>query len=214
MIVSYSNTVTLIGGGEVTSANLSKSLQLAPDLVAADGGANRALELGHMPDAVIGDFDSVADAARLTIPQDRQFVISEQETTDFEKCLDHVDAPGFLAVGFLGQRVDHELAALNAIAARPEKRVILIGAHDIIFVAPPSLAMTLPEGSRFSLVPMGPVRGTSQGLQWPLEGIEFTPTGRIGTSNRVTGPVRVAFEGAPMLVILPIEALDQAILAV
>ena len=49
---------------------------------------------------------------------------------------------------------------------------------------------------------MGPASGYAQGLKWPLEGPEFTPSGRIGTSNETTGPVLLQTEG-PMLLILP-----------
>ena len=41
--------------------------------------------------------------------------VGEQETTDLEKCLYSVEAPLFLGVGFLGGRVDHQLAAMNAL---------------------------------------------------------------------------------------------------
>jgi thiamine pyrophosphokinase len=45
-------------------------------------------------------------------------------------------------------------------------------------------------------------RGRSQGLRWPIEGLELASAGRIATSNEATGPVDLAIEG-PVLVILP-----------
>ena len=48
--VRHMRGVTVIGGGMVTPADLSVALSVAPLLVAADGGADRALALGHAPE--------------------------------------------------------------------------------------------------------------------------------------------------------------------
>ena len=201
VLVSHAG-VTLIGGGPVSAADLAEALALAPDLVAADGGADRALSLGAVPKAVIGDFDSLSAAAKAALPAARLFHIAEQDSTDFEKCLTRIAAPFVLALGVLDGRHDHGLAAMNAISRLKEPRCILLGAEDLVFLAPPELSLDLPEGTRFSLFPLGPARGTSRGLRWPIEGIDFSPSGRIGTSNAVVGPVSMSCEG-PMLVILP-----------
>ena len=56
MIVSKNEPITLIGGGQVDKTDLSLALGHATTLVAADGGADRALSFGFNPQAVIGDF--------------------------------------------------------------------------------------------------------------------------------------------------------------
>ena len=48
--------VTLLGAGKAPDADISAALALAPELVAADGGANRALEYGIQPQWVVGQF--------------------------------------------------------------------------------------------------------------------------------------------------------------
>jgi thiamine pyrophosphokinase len=59
---------------------------------------------------------------------------------------------------------------------------------------------------------MAPVTGRSQGLEWPITGLHFTPAGQIGTSNRVVGAsVTLEFDAPGMLVILPRRRLDAAI---
>ena len=107
--------VTVIGGGEVAAADLEAALAIAPVLVAADGGADRALELGQPPDWVIGDLDSISDRARRLIPRERVIGVAEQDSTDFGKCLERIEAPLVLAVGFAGLRLDHTLAALTLL---------------------------------------------------------------------------------------------------
>lgn len=216
-LILVSDKITILGGGAVNHSDLARALDLAPSLVAADGGADIALAAGHTPDAVIGDFDSISAAARAAIPKDRQFPVAEQDSTDFEKCLRSVKARLILGVGFLGDRFDHALAALNTLVRYPHKRTILIGDDDICFVCPRRLDLDLPAGTRFSLFPMAPVAGQSDGLRWPIDGIAFAPGGRIGTSNEVTGPVRLTMDGPGMTVLLPVEFLTpvaEALMAV
>lgn len=213
MIVDTYHNVTLLGAGEIGPADLDKALSLAPILVAADGAAAVALVHGHIPDAVIGDFDSLDDSVRTRIPRQRLHRIKEQDSTDFEKCLREIRAPLILGLGFMGARLDHELAAYNALVRWPDRRCILIGPVDICFHAPPSLNLAMTAGDRVSLFPMSAVQGESDGLRWPIKGLRFAPDGRIGTSNVATGPVRLSFDKPGMLVILPREALEVAMRA-
>lgn len=209
--VELSDPVTLLGGGGADRACLTLALTRAPRLLAADGGANMALAAGLMPDAVIGDFDSVTAETLAAIPTDRQIRVPEQDTTDFEKCLTRIRAPFVLGVGFLGARLDHTLAVLGTLVRHPERRCLLIGSEDVVFPAPPRLHLDLPAGSRFSLFPLRPVTGRSEGLRWPIDGLALAPDGIVGTSNEVSGPVRLETDGPGMLVILPRGALDAAL---
>lgn len=211
-VVTSDRGVTVIGGGAVQAAELALARDIAPTLVAADGGADRALSLGEAPDWVIGDLDSISDAARDMIPADRILHIAEQNSTDFSKCLQRVSAPFVLAVGFTGLRLDHTLAALTVIANAESCPVILLSSDDVAFLLPPRVTLPLMPGTRVSLYPMGPVRGESRGLAWPIEGIDFAPAGRVGTSNRATGLVTLQIQGK-MLVFLPRGSLGTVLTA-
>lgn len=214
MPLRHDTLVTLIGGGEVNAADLADSLDRAPVLVAADGGADTALALGHTPRAVVGDFDSIRAGTRDALPPEAQFHVAEQESTDFEKALSRIAAPGVLALGLTGGRTDHELAAWHALMRTPAPPCIILAAQDIVFLAPERLALDLPLGTRVSLFPMAPVTGRSEGLHWPIDGIAFAPGQAIGTSNRSTAPrVTLEFSARAMLVILPKSMLDAAIAA-
>lgn len=206
--------VTLVGGAPAGARDLALALRLAPCLVAADGGADRALAAGLMPRAVIGDFDSISSAARVAIPADRLHPMAEQETTDFDKALRSVVAPFMLALGFSGARIDHGLAVFNALVRHADRRCLLLGAQDVVFLCPPEITLQMRPGDRLSLFPMGPVAGTSRGLRWPVDGVRFAPDGATGTSNAVTDPVvRLAFDAPRMLVILPRARLRSALAA-
>ncbi len=215
-IVQSDRAVTLVGGGAVEPAWIEGALRLAPVLVAADGGANVALSAGLLPEAVIGDLDSLGEDARRDIPADRLHRVREQDSTDFEKCLARIRAPFVLALGFSGPRADHMMAVWNTLVRLPAPPCIVLGQADLVFAAPAGrvLSLDLAAGTRLSLFPLAPVTGRGQGLRWPIEGIDFAPDGRIGTSNAATGPVELEFDGAGMLVILPRECLGAAIAAV
>lgn len=206
MNLNSPDPITLIGGGPVEAAQLADAVRRAPMVVAADGGLNRAQALGQKVDHVIGDMDSVV---RIDGPEYHE--ISEQMTTDLDKCLYSTTAPFYLGVGFLGGRLDHQLAACHSLVRAADKKVILLGEQDLCFLAPLDLTLNLPLGTRLSLFPMGPVSGTSKGLEWPIDGLEFSPDTKIGTSNRVTGKVRLTFAAQKMLVVLPVEALGAVV---
>lgn len=209
-IVESLEGVTLVGGGPFGAAALARARVLAPRIVGADSGADRLLRLGVLPEAVIGDMDSLSRAARKTL-SDRLFPIAEQDTTDFDKALRRIAAPFVLALGFAGGRVDHGLAVLNGLVRHPDRRCFILGPRDVTFLCPPDLRLDLPIGTRLSLFPMGAVCGQSAGLRWPLEGLSFAPSGMIGTSNEVSGPVRMRFDCPRMLVILPVRYLPEAL---
>ena len=115
--------VTLVGGGPVDPAELAAALALAPEAVAADGGGDvRAAGGARVPG---GDRRhglaraTPSGCARAGVPM---HAIAEQDTTDLEKCLYSVEAPLFIGLGFLGGRIDHHLAAMNALVKYPGRR--------------------------------------------------------------------------------------------
>ncbi len=205
--------VTILAGGAVSPDQLARARAVAPVVVAADSGADRALALGVEPAAVIGDMDSISAAARERLA-DRLHPVAEQETTDFEKCLQRIAAPFAVALGVTGDRADHGLAAFSLLARWRDYPVLALAGEDVIFAAPPRLALELPPETRLSLFPMAPVTGRATGLEWPIEQIAFAPAGRIGTSNRTTGPrVELEFDAPGMLVILPAAHMKAALAA-
>ncbi len=201
-VLSSERPVVLVGGGPVTAQDMAEARAIAGAVVAADGGADRALALGVRPDAVIGDMDSLSAAARAVLAGSVH-AVTEQDSTDFEKCLVRIAAPLVIAVGFAGARLDHALAVFNALARHPARRCVMLAEREVIVLAPPRIALDLVPGTRVSLFPLAPVTGRDKGLHWPIDGIGFAPGGVIGTSNRAEGPVDLAFDAPGMLLMLP-----------
>lgn len=211
-LLSSENPITLVGGGQADVDDVRLALSLAPICAAADGGAHLALEAGVTPAAVIGDMDSISCAARDQIPPAQFHHIAEQDSTDFDKALRHLSAPVVVAVGFAGGQIDHGLSVLHTLVQRPDRPVVVLAQKDIVFLCPARFALEMPAGTRVSLFPMGPVRGRSVGLHWPIDGIDFAPGVRAGTSNRATGNITLEMEAPNMLCILP-RALIQPVVS-
>ena len=195
--------MVLLGGGEASRQDVAECLNLGERVVAVDGGLALAAAAGIVPDAVIGDFDSLAPDALSAIPPDRRHRIEEQDSTDFEKALSRVAAPVVIGAGFLGGRIDHQLAALHTLLALAHQPCVLLGAREILLLAPPRIALGTVAGETVSLFPLAEVTGQSSGLQWEIDGLRFAPGARIGTSNRATGPVTLQMAEPGMVLILP-----------
>ncbi len=212
-IVRSKESITLVGSGQIGPEDLDLALIRTKLAVAADGGAASLLEIGRIPDAVIGDFDSLDSDHKDQIPLDRLFPISEQNSTDFDKALRSVEAPLVIGVGFLGGRLDHQLAALNVLVRRQDQPCILIGESEIIFHAPPQISVSMAPRDVVSLFPLQRVSGQSRGLEWPIDGLVMEPNGAVGTSNRALGSVELRMDGPGLLVMFPRAMLDQVMQA-
>jgi len=213
--VKFEKTLLLVGGGDLNWPLLSSLLDKDLPLVAADGGANALADNGVTPEMIIGDLDSL-DSRVQREDRTRILEIYEQHTTDFEKCLYATDAPLYLAFGFLGKRFDHTLATLHSLVKyRAQKRIVLVDQVDMIWTPPPAeiFEIDLPPGTRFSIYPLEPVTfETSQGIEYPLDGLSMKQGVTIGTSNRVISkPVRIRqnkTEIGAWAVIIPNEFID------
>jgi len=198
--IQHSEGVNLIGGGQVLPGHIDEIIENGLPVYCADAGYLVAKNAGLVVSAVIGDFDSVAFSDDLECAQIK---IEDQDRNDLEKSLDVINATYLLCYGFLGGRMDHSLAAFNAIAKTP-KPAFLIGQEDVCVVCPPKLNLDLPIETRFSVFPLAPTQARSTGLVWDLDAHDLDPLGRVSTSNRTAKPeISVAIESGTALVIFP-----------
>lgn len=212
-LLSFDGPLLIVGGVQVESARIRALAQRCVGRIGADVGADVLLDAGIVPDAVVGDMDSVRDSGRF--PEQTRIVrLSEQLTTDFEKCLYSTSAPVTIAVGMTGGRFDHTLAALHAVARHARHRkIVLMDESDLALGVAGSIALEVGEGARVSIYPLGRTEfAGSEGLLYPLDGLVMEQGKMIGTSNRTTGPVlRIEVaegEQDPWLLILDRDLLD------
>jgi len=181
-------------------------------IVAADRGFWAAEQAGAQVALVVGDMDSQQD-----LPAGQAVAhITDQETTDFQKCLALCDADVFLGVGFLGGRLDHQLAAFSALLNEP-RPVVLIDEAQLVFVVPQKFSVDLEAETPVGFYPMVAVEASLRGVRWPLSKAAMSPMGQIATSNvALGGALDITVDGPGLLAILPrcyletvLEALDR-----
>ena len=203
--------VTLVGGGVVQKIDMEMALALAPRVVAADGGAASVLRFSKQPEAVIGDLDSLPPEAAKLLSADKLHQITEQNSTDFDKAVRSIQAPLIIGIGFMGARVDHQLAALNVLVRFADRSVVLLSEAEAIWHLPRRMALPLEAGDTVSLMPFAQVTGRSIGLEWPIDGISFSPDGLIGTSNHALGPVDLQLDQPGMIGFIPRARLETLV---
>jgi len=185
--LSFDGVLVIVGGGALDVDLLRQLAAEGAHLVGADGGGDVIAAADLVPAAIIGDFDSLADASAWEGPT-RLIRIAEQETTDFEKALYSTRAPVTIGLGMTGRRLDHTLAALDAVARfASARKIILVDEFDLALGLAGPFAFAVEPGARVSVHPLTATRFfRSSGLRYPLDGLMLAPGLRTGTSNEAS----------------------------
>ncbi len=205
----------VVGNGPAPSETLLAGLlSTGASLLCADGGANTVHELGHVPQAVVGDLDSVDADVRGAWPQTDWVCVDADDTgTDLQKVLRYAVEVGIrraVLTGVTGGRTDHTLWNLSLLPAFADQLgLCVIDDHCLIRLVQGVVAFEAPKGLKLSLCPLaGPVEGIStRGLRWPLRNESLVGGQRDGISNEVVDEqieIRVA-GGQPLLLIIQRE---------
>lgn len=171
-------------------------LNQATAVWAADGGSKHLFRLGHLPDKVIGDMDSLAPDLQtwLTshqIPFDQHPPAKNE--TDLELALllaaDWPEEEIWL-FGLLGGRLDQMLANILLLAhpALQGKKVKLFTQTEQAWLVRQQTEIVGQVGDLVSLIPLGgDAQGVSTtGLQWHLQAETLRFGQARGVSNRLT----------------------------
>ncbi|WDR01146.1 thiamine diphosphokinase [Devosia algicola] len=184
----FSGTIAIVGGGSVAPGLLNDLHARGVALVGADGGGDVIGGVGLVPEAIIGDLDSLGNRS-VWEQRTRVVEVPEQITTDFEKAICCTRAPMTLAVGMTGKRFDHTMGALHVLTKfAASRRIILIDEHDIAMAVSGPLRFDAKVGERVSMHPLGTVQfARSTGLVYPLDGLTLAPGVLTGVSNAGLG---------------------------
>lgn len=207
--------LVVLAGAGFDHARLRAEGARCAALIAADAGAALCLAAGLMPDAVVGDFDSLPSAARARIAADRLHASDDPETNDLEKALAFVaqgwgvDAEVVLAAGggVDGGRMDHALANLGPLVREPHPRISMLDGEGRLFALRRGRAMLDGlRGRRLSLLPwsLHGVTASESGVRYPLDRAHLTLGGR-GLSNEITAEC-AAIEVAEGVALVWVEA--------
>ena len=214
MIVHSIDPVVMVGGAGLGPEEFNILQKEVATFIGVDGGADHLLAHGIIPSAVIGDLDSISDAAR-TAFAGLLHHIPEQDTVDFEKALTNISAPLIYALGFAGGRLDHTLAVLHVMGRHPETPVILLSADDASAIVPAQgITLHLPFGTRVSLIPLADACVDATGLKWPIIDQAMHPMHFTSPSNAVAEETVQIHAMGPVVVTVPrgqAQALAKAV---
>ncbi|KAI1613420.1 thiamine pyrophosphokinase [Exophiala viscosa] len=198
-------------------------------LVCADGGANRLYTYdqdkrnfkNRLPDAIIGDFDSLSKPVEEHYRAQGVPVIedSDQYSTDFTKCLKWIrtwchksfDSPSttmdVVVLGGLGGRVDQGFSQIHHLYMAENDEALLKG--RIYLLSEQSLSFVLANSNNRIHVAPGyfeenvgiiPVLGrtiiTTSGLEWDVNQWTTEFGGQVSTSNHIrSDKIEISFQG-------------------
>ena len=195
----------VIANGELPSIATARAFAGDADLVvAADGGADKALALGLRVDVVLGDFDSIGEGTRSQLGEARLRRDADENRTDLQKAVEHCIAAGATRIDILaagGGRADHALANLSMLTAyRGRAEVHVVDDLFDISLVDGKARVEAPAGTVVSLVAIGQCRGvTTTGMRWDLTDypLAFSP---YGVHNEVAhSPATVAVRAGDLL---------------
>ena len=201
----------IVCAGEVTREDLAAAAPGSGDLViGADRGYQRAMELGLVPQIILGDFDSAARPDR----EDIEVYPAIKDDTDSVLAVNRALEEGcreIVLLGALGGRLDHTVANLQTlvyIRDRGARGWLLGGGTAVTAIRNESLELPRMEGYLSVFAADGPCRGvTLEGLFYPLREAELTSSYPLGVSNQFTAPtarVTVA-QGALYVMTVPFD---------
>lgn len=205
----------VVAHGEVDPSDRSH-LEGAALVLAADGGAVTLDSWGVVPQAVIGDMDSV-DEGTLARLEARGATIERHPTskdqTDLELALARAMSNGATEIvvlgAFGGARLDHGLANALLLADPTYAGIALRAVRGATTVSalrgPARRVLAGRPGDSVSLVPLGDVSDVrSEGLAYPLHG-ETLSLGRArGVSNEIRAAPAAVSCGTGVLLIIQI----------
>lgn len=193
-----SGVTLIIAGGARPDPLVLAALPAYDRCIAADSGADLAVEIGVGIDVVVGDLDSISgptlESCRSGGTDIREFA-RDKDRTDLELAVEaaHEDRPDRLVIiGLAGGRFDHALANVGVLTAAARDGVEvdgLIGSSRLAVIrGTRTLAGAL--GETLSLLPvLGTAEGvTTAGLEYPLVDEALLAGSARGMSNRFIAP--------------------------
>lgn len=141
--------------------------------VCCDGSAESLNNAGFVPDAIVGDLDSLSDELKNRF-SDRIYIDDEQETNDLTKAVKWCHRSGFndiVILGATGKREDHTLGNISLLAEYAGYlNVRMVTDTGIFFPFLRSCRVKSFPGQQVSVFSINPeTEITSTGLRYPLK---------------------------------------------
>lgn len=146
-------------------------LQKVPVVICCDGAAEKLIHYGRVPDAIVGDCDSLSTVIRQkyagVIQQEK-----EQDTNDLSKAFRYCLRQGWtdlLILGATGEREDHTLGNISLLMDYSEQaRVQMLTDYGLFTPVEGNGEFEAFPGEQVSVFNMGCSRLRGEGLVYPL----------------------------------------------
>ena len=180
--------VVVAGGDYPTAPQPLEVLHNAPFVVCCDGAADRYIATGHVPDAIVGDGDSIS-AYNRTKYASCLHIVAEQETNDQTKAVNFLLGKGMrhiAIVGATGRREDHTIGNISLLIeyARAGAQVRSFTDHGVFIPCNGDTTLKCRKGQQVSIFSITAKNLSAEGLLYPI--YDFTNWWQ-GTLNECTG---------------------------
>ena len=158
-------------------------------LFCADGGANSAMKMKLIPDAIIGDLDSISSAALNKFEQRSKIIqLNRQNDTDVEKCLKYAINKNFtevLLTGVTGNRLDHTICNLGIVLKFLDQlNISLVAEESFLKPCKGNIELKSDIGEIISIYGFDKkTKITSKGLKYELKNVSLPFGFKESTSN-------------------------------
>lgn len=169
----------------------------------------------RMPDAVIGDMDSMPKALRASY---KGLVVNspDQETNDQTKAFNYVmdNFSGISAIHFIGAtgaREDHTIGNISLLMEYTRERdldgsgitIDMISDYSTIFPVTDSVELQCGTGRRISIMsPDNSLKICSEGLVWPTDNVVFDNWWKATLNRAAEDTVKLKFSHRSLAVIM------------
>ena len=209
------SAVILCDGAFPTAEYPLYLLGSADVLVCCDGAFGRYLDAGftRLPDAVVGDMDSVEPSLREQYPL-LFFPESEQDFNDMTKAMRFVlghypSVDSICILGATGLREDHTVGNLgllmeyNRMFDLSGVRVDMVSDYGTAFSVCETCELHVGAGRRFSLFSAdNSLRICSEGLHWPTDNVVFDAWWKATLNRADQDVVRLKFSHPSLALVI------------
>ncbi|MCU0377589.1 MAG: thiamine diphosphokinase [Bacteroidales bacterium] len=206
-------TILLADGSFPVNPVPLSHLAEAEMIVCCDGAAEKLERYGRIPDAIVGDLDSISDSLKEKY-SDRLFPDDDQDTNDLTKAVKWCVANEItevVIIGATGIREDHTLGNISLLADYSSMiNAIMLTDTGSFRVYDRSVIIASHPGQQVSLFSIdNKLKITSTGLRYPLNNLALGSWWR-GTLNEAVGEsFSLSFSDGQVIVFLKYPELSR-----
>lgn len=179
-------------------------LRNASKIICCDGGAEKLINAGFIPESIVGDLDSLRKETAQRF-SDRLFPDSDQTTNDLTKAVMWCKTRGYVDViilGATGKREDHTIGNISLLTEYSQfMNVIMVTDTGIFIPYNESFKADTFAGQQISIFSINPETTlSSSGLKYILLNTKIK-NWWVATLNEATGDhLELDFTGGPVIV--------------